>query len=725
MLRNLKLGYRLIGSFMIMALIVGITGAYGVSSMNRVGDRIQNMLQNLANQQKLVLLMEVTQKTCHVSLLQAVMVTGDFQKLEEHAEDYKAKSEVFKNQCGFILKGNDKLGIKAAPVGSDIEKRARAAIDYWGRFEDVADKLLVVKKQTLSQSNGIADPRMRVLAGEQLDIAAEKAKSAVDDLLVAVGSKIAEANKEIGFIQNSSGLTFLAVVIVAIILAVLLGVFTTRNIVKRITVMAQAINQGAEGDLTPRLSIQSGDELGILAEDYNTMVTKLAESITKVNGSAGELTHISAEIADASRQVSNSATLQAESIGKTSAAVSDINESIIGVAKGVDLLSASASESSSSILEMAASVEEVAQNMENLTLAVEEVSSSIIEMAASIRQVDKGVITLMDASNTTASSVMEMDNSIKQVEISAKETAAISEEVRRDAEIGKQAVEATISGMTEIKRSSQITSEVVEMLSAKAEDIGTILSVIDEVAEQTNLLALNAAIIAAQAGEHGKGFAVVADEIKELAERTSSSTREIAQVIKGVQDETGRAVEAIQEAEKSIADGELLSQKSGEALLKVVTGVEKSTERMGAIAKATVEQARGSQVIRYAMERVSDMVEQIAKATREQGQGSELITASVERMKHLTSQVRISTREQSNVGSFIAKSTEDITDMITQIKRASDEQSKGSAQIVVAMKDIEDSTKVNLDATNVLNQAVSGLFEQAKVLQREMGVFKA
>ena len=80
---------------------------------------------------------------------------------------------------------------------------------------------------------------------------------------------------------------------------------------------------------------------------------------------------------------------------------------------------------------------------------------------------------------------------------------------------------------------------------------------------------------------------MVADEIKELADRTSSSTREIEQVIKGVQDETRRAVDAINLAEKSIADGELLSQKSGEALTKIVSGVEKSSARMGEIARAT------------------------------------------------------------------------------------------------------------------------------------------
>jgi methyl-accepting chemotaxis protein len=319
---------------------------------------------------------------------------------------------------------------------------------------------------------------------------------------------------------------------------------------------------------------------------------------------------------------------------------------------------------------------------------------------------------------------MEMDGSIRQVEKNAMETAAISEEVRRDAEMGKETVVATIKGIREIKRSSGITYEVINTLSERAGDIGAILSVIDEVAEQTNLLALNAAIIAAQAGERGKGFAVVADEIKELAERTSISTREIAQVIKGVQDETRRAVEAISQAEKSIADGELLSQKSGEALNKIVSGVEKAAEQMEEIARATVEQAKGSQMIRDAIERVLEMVGQIATGTREQGMGGELIMAAVEKMKELTAQVRVSTREQSKVGNFIAKSTENITGMIQQIKRACDEQGRGSEHIIIAVEDIRHSTNINLEATKVMNNEVMSLFRHIEIMQRDMGFFR-
>jgi len=478
-----------------------------------------------------------------------------------------------------------------------------------------------------------------------------------------------------------------------------------------------------EGNLNDRLTVDSDDEIGDLAGSLNKLVEMLHEMVSKVDVSSLELSRISRTLSDASKKVVNGAEQSNARVAETSSAVSEINASIKEVSHGIDGLSLSASENSSSVLEMAASVEEVALNVENLSQSVDDVSSSIIEMAASIKHISDSVNGLIDSSTVTASSVIQMDSSIRQVEKSALDTTAISEEVRRDAETGKVSVEATIKGMQEIKRSSHITHEVIVTLSEKASDIGTILSVINEVAEQTNLLALNAAIIAAQAGEQGKGFAVVADEIKELADRTSSSTREIEELIQGVQEETRRAVDAIDLAEKRIADGELLSQKSGVALGKIVSGVEMASQQVGEIARAAAEQAKGSQMIREAMEQVTDMIMQIANATQQQGKGSELIMTAVERMKVLTSQVRSSTREQSKVGSLIAGSTENITSMIQQIKRACDEQSRGSEQIVTAVEDIQKSTHENLSAAGTMEKAVHGLFQQVEVLKKEISTF--
>jgi methyl-accepting chemotaxis protein len=733
-MKNFKLRTRLIVSFLIMALLVAFTGMFGALSMKRVGGEIQSILEQLSKQQKLVLLMGVAQKYCHVSLMQAALVRSEPDKMEEYVEDYRMKRDLLLTQAQTILEGNKKLGVLPAAKGSVIEKRTRQLLVSWAAFEKVADALIARKEELLkgvtpgslnqAAKDALADEQLHRIANDEISEANDKAKADLDDILVEVGNQMTQANAQVTQIQRSAGVTFVVVILVAIALAIVLGLLITRNIVSRVKGMAGVVNKGAEGDLTATVTVESDDELGLLGSDFNEMVGKLSGMIGKVSRSSAELAGISDTMAKASHSVVGSAKTQADSVAKTSAAIVQINTSVKGVAQGVDSLSISASESSSSILEMASSVEEVVQNMENLALSVGEVSSSIVEMGSSIKQVGNGVVSLMEVATATASSVMEMDSSIKQVERNANETAAISKAVRVDAETGREAVEAVIGGMQEIKRASRITSEVVNTLSERAADIGDILSVIDEVAEQTNLLALNAAIIAAQAGEHGKGFAVVADEIKELSERTSSSTREISLVIRGVQEETRRAVDAINQAERSITDGELLSQKSGEALTKIVIGVTEATAQVAEIARTTVEQAKGSQMIREAMEQVSEMVAQIAKATREQGQGSELIMGAVENMKGLTSQVLSSTREQNKVGNLIAQSTESITEMIRHIKRACDEQSRGSEQIVSSVEDIQSATDANLEATRVMDEAVYKLFRQTDLLRKEMEAFK-
>ena len=172
-MKGLKLGQRLIGSFMILAMIVAITGAFGAISMSRVGDRIQDLLKNLAGQQKLVLLMGATQKGCQVSLLQAAMVQVDTSKFEDHAEDYRMLRDQFRSQCTIILKGNAKMGISPASPGSDIETRAKAALQKWDAFDKVAEGLLSAKEQSLKERKG--DGQLAQLGGDQLSVVSDPA----------------------------------------------------------------------------------------------------------------------------------------------------------------------------------------------------------------------------------------------------------------------------------------------------------------------------------------------------------------------------------------------------------------------------------------------------------------------------------------------------------------------------------------------------------------------
>ena len=521
---------------------------------------------------------------------------------------------------------------------------------------------------------------------------------------------------------------FVTVLIIAGIFlasAILLYLSLRRSLNLFEEVKAHMLQVTTSWDLTRRLKVDTGDEVGELGNDFNAMTGKLEEVVGRVSLSSRELGQIAGDIRGASRQVVNSAELQAENVASTVSAVTEISASVQEVGASVDILSSSAEQTSASITEMAAGIEESAANIDQLASAVEEVSSSITEMAASLREIGENVSSLLDASNVSASSVAQMDATIRQVEQNATDSAAIAARVREEAEKGKASAEATIVGIGVISESTRITAGVVTNLSGRVKNIGGILAVIDDVAEQTSLLALNAAIIAAQAGESGKGFAVVAAEIKELAERTRNSTREIAGVIEGIQEETRQAVAAMSRSEQAVQEGEALSQQSGQALDKIVSSVQQSASQAAEIARAMVEQAAGSQMIRKAMEKVSDLVGRIVRSNREQETAGDQIVRAVERMRDITGQVRSSARGQTIASRQIAQATENVTERIRHIKRACDEQETGSQQIMQAVENIRLSTERNLEAVRILDSSLDRLTGQVEGLHDEIGRFKA
>jgi len=361
------------------------------------------------------------------------------------------------------------------------------------------------------------------------------------------------------------------------------------------------------------------------------------------------------------------------------------------LARHVDTLASTAETSAASIVQMTATNDEVATNVGELATSVRDTASSIEEMAYSIKEVAKNVDALSLTAEETSSSMNEMDVSIDQVQSNANETARLSEEVAQDAERGAEAILKTIGEIYRIKESTQEAVAVISNLGSRIEAIGQILNVIDDVAEQTNLLALNAAIIAAQAGEHGKGFAVVADEIKDLAERAGASTKEIAELTKTIQNESKNAIVAVERGAKNVDRGVEVSNEAEHALKKILESSQKSTNMVRAIARATVEQAKGSRQVTDAIGRIAETVQQIAAATAEQARGSELIMRSVERMRSITQQVERSSQEQARGGRDVTASMESITSLLDQLSQAHRALARSGDALVSSAERIEES----------------------------------
>lgn len=416
-----------------------------------------------------------------------------------------------------------------------------------------------------------------------------------------------------------------------------------------------------------------------------------------------------AELEILARKLQDGMAAQIAAAEETARLIKEMTNSARLVSTSVDSLTETAEASSSSILEMNATSSEVADNLGELAGSVRETVSSIEEMAYSIREVAKNVDALSLTAEETSSSMNQMDVSIDQVQSSANETARLSEDVALDAEKGAEAILKTIGEIYRIKESSQDAVTAISTLGTRIEAIGQIVNVIDDVAEQTNLLALNAAIIAAQAGEQGKGFAVVADEIKDLAERAGASTREITDLIKTVQGESRNAITAVERGAHNVDRGVEVSNEAERALKKILESSEKSTNMVRTIARATVEQAKGSRQVTDAIGRIAETVQQIAAATAQQARGSELIMKSADKMRLITQHVERSAQEQAKGGRQITSAIENISTMVTDLGSAQRGQSDFSRQLLSSASKIEDAARLQESAVRQLATAISGI----------------
>jgi len=379
-----------------------------------------------------------------------------------------------------------------------------------------------------------------------------------------------------------------------------------------------------------------------------------------------------------------------------------------GLAEQFEGLAGSAEQGATSIGEMVAINTEVRENIHNLALSLQETTSAIEEMTFSSKEVANNIEELSTAAEDTAAFMNQIDVSINQVETNATETSKLSETVTNDAEIGVNAIKQTIQGIDRIKESSRIAADAIGNLGQRINEIGNILSVIDDVAEQTNLLALNAAIIAAQAGEHGRGFAVVADEIKALAERTGASTKEIADLIKGIQSESRNAISVMSRGVEDVDDGVRLGHNAEDALRNIVDSAKRSTLMIQNIAQATVEQARGSKQVTNAISRIAETVQQIALATQEQAKGAEHIMQSAERIKSITQHVERSAEEQKRGGHNLTEAIEMIRELVTHVSHARSAQSEGFDKASDAIRDVRDSSGRLLNYSQEIGRAIAG-----------------
>ncbi|HTR67112.1 MAG TPA: HAMP domain-containing methyl-accepting chemotaxis protein [Terriglobales bacterium] len=250
----------------------------------------------------------------------------------------------------------------------------------------------------------------------------------------------------------------------------------------------------------------------------------------------------------------------------------------------------------------------------------EHVASASEEISSSASQQSQGAETQKDQTAQVATAMQEMSSTVLQVSENSAKAADASQKAAETARHGGGIVDETLAKMRVIAGSVSATAKKVDELGKSSDQIGRIIGVIDDIADQTNLLALNAAIEAARAGEQGRGFAVVADEVRKLAERTTSATKEIATMIRTVQDETKVAVAAMEEGNRQVEEGVTTTAKAGDSLREIIHMSEQVGEMITHIATAATEQSSATEEINNNMEQIAKLVKESAEGAKQSAQ---------------------------------------------------------------------------------------------------------
>ena len=421
---------------------------------------------------------------------------------------------------------------------------------------------------------------------------------------------------------------------------------------------------------TKQILLNQNDEVGKIAESFDSMVTKTQSAVDSYNTVREKISDVTRElqivISEAKEGNLNYRGNGASFNGTYGELINSTNNLLdtitIPIKDGIEVLEIMSNGDFTSRVQsnlkgeykaLKDSInklgESVCTALTEVMRATEATASASAQISSSAEEMAAGAQEQSAQSSEIAGAIEEMTKTIMETTGNTGLAADTSKQAGDKARLGSNVISETVDGMKKIAEVVKNAAITVTELGASSEQIGTIVQVIDDIADQTNLLALNAAIEAARAGEQGRGFAVVADEVRKLAERTTKATKEISEMIKKIQRDTGEAVKSMELGTNEVENGLILTEKSGSSLNDIVESVAKVDEIIGQVAAASEEQSSAAEQISRSIEGINNVTQQSATGIQQIARAAEDLNNLTVNLQTLIEHFKIDDREVNKI----------------------------------------------------------------------------